>query len=783
MGGVGTGLWMWARADWRRRRIALLALSLLLSIAGGVVLTAVSGARRTASSLERLSRAAHAGDLLANVGDYDPAAVDAIRALPSTSRVGAATIVFAIVDGNDSDLGLVVPRDGGIGSELELGLLVEGSRPDPTHADEVLLNETTARMLDKQPGDRVVVHTLTPEQVAAERYFPPEGPDLPLTVVGVVREVADAVSTEEGTLYGTPALHAQIEGRVDEFATYMGVALEEGADLERAQREIYEIFGDRRVDVFASEVRSRPARKAVSASAAGLAAFAAAAAIATLVVLGQAVSRHVSGAAADVTTLRSLGATSAQCLLAVAATALPILVAGSLGTLVVAAAGSTTMPVGLAGRVDPSAGFDLDLTVLVLGGAASVALVAGAALTGSWRARAGATVRTRPVSVVTRLGRAGGSPALLSGVGLALDRNGPGRLRSAVGAAIFAVAGLLGALVFGASLDALLREPDRWGHGWDASFNFTSDTVEDAALELSRDDDIAALARFDSGATLVGAESVRTHGLRPVRGLVEYSIREGRSPERPGEVVVGPATADRLDIEVGGFVAVRHPDSRQDPTPLAVVGVALFPEIDDGDFTDGIGMVGEDFDRHASIPAAFEASQVVARVADGVEVASVVERVGREFEDSTVDAIVRPPRDIETMENVEYVPRLLLPFMGLLGLASLLHALRTAIARRPTDLAMLSALGMTRRQVGWCCVTAGATILAIAVGVGAPLGTFGGRRAWAAAAHSLEVAAEPRVPLLAAIAVLAAAVAVTIAVALPSSRRVHPAQLTRNTRA
>ena len=45
---------LWVRSDWRRRRASLLALTLLTSVAFGVVAAVFAGARRTASSFDRL---------------------------------------------------------------------------------------------------------------------------------------------------------------------------------------------------------------------------------------------------------------------------------------------------------------------------------------------------------------------------------------------------------------------------------------------------------------------------------------------------------------------------------------------------------------------------------------------------------------------------------------------------------------------------------------------------------------------------------------------------------
>jgi hypothetical protein len=45
-------VWVAARAQWRQRRAATVALILLVGLAGGVVLAAVAGARRTDTAMD-----------------------------------------------------------------------------------------------------------------------------------------------------------------------------------------------------------------------------------------------------------------------------------------------------------------------------------------------------------------------------------------------------------------------------------------------------------------------------------------------------------------------------------------------------------------------------------------------------------------------------------------------------------------------------------------------------------------------------------------------------------
>jgi ABC-type antimicrobial peptide transport system permease subunit len=88
-----------------------------------------------------------------------------------------------------------------------------------------------------------------------------------------------------------------------------------------------------------------------------------------------------------------------------------------------------------------------------------------------------------------------------------------------------------------------------------------------------------------------------------------------------------------------------------------------------------------------------------------------------------------------------------------LGLAvaavlSLTLTVLTAVRRRRRELALLKALGMTRRQVRAIITWQTTLTLGIAIGAGAPLGIAAGRWAWRAFAGSLGVYPVTVVPVL-----------------------------------
>jgi predicted lysophospholipase L1 biosynthesis ABC-type transport system permease subunit len=93
------------------------------------------------------------------------------------------------------------------------------------------------------------------------------------------------------------------------------------------------------------------------------------------------------------------------------------------------------------------------------------------------------------------------------------------------------------------------------------------------------------------------------------------------------------------------------------------------------------------------------------------------------------------------------------PLTLALGLAaaavlSLTLTVLTAVRRRRRELALLKALGMTRRQVGAIITWQTTLTLAIAIGAGAPLGIATGRWAWGTFAGSLGVNPVTVVPVL-----------------------------------
>jgi ABC-type antimicrobial peptide transport system permease subunit len=104
------------------------------------------------------------------------------------------------------------------------------------------------------------------------------------------------------------------------------------------------------------------------------------------------------------------------------------------------------------------------------------------------------------------------------------------------------------------------------------------------------------------------------------------------------------------------------------------------------------------------------------------------------------------------------------------------------VRRHSLDLAVLSALGMTRRQRRKVAVTGGATLSAAGVIIGLPAGIVAGHLLWRAIATHLFLVPFPSSPWSVAVAMAAATVVVGAVVAWLAARRStarRPGQLLR----
>ena len=141
------------------------------------------------------------------------------------------------------------------------------------------------------------------------------------------------------------------------------------------------------------------------------------------------------------------------------------------------------------------------------------------------------------------------------------------------------------------------------------------------------------------------------------------------------------------------------------------------------------------------------------------------------------------PSDIVSYERERTTPFVLAGVLALLAIATVTHALVTAVRRRRRDLALLKTLGFTRRQVSASVAWQATTLGVAASAIGVPVGLVVGRWAWTALADNLGTVAEPIVPVLAVLLAVPLVLLVANAVAFVPGRiaaRLRPAIVLRS---
>ena len=383
---------LWVRADWRRRRASLLALTLLAGLSFAVVATAVAGARRTASSFDRLRAKTLAydhgvvidvpGSNPAGDSGYDDATVARIEHLPQVESAGEVISYIASLPDADWELALNVPVGGVVGSQIEHARILRGRMPAAQSDTEVAVNEATVERTGVDVGGTLTLETLTPEQraqvVGGDRHAFDHGflgPELQLQVVGVLRGVTDVAGRSDPILVASPNFDSSHRGRIAYSTRLLLVRRASGYTAAAFHDAVDSTVSGGRLGVFDAAVEDKPARRTVHTLGLGLVVFALIAAAVSILALNQAVSRHVAGSNPSHLALVTLGLTRGQRVRAAIATVVPAAVAGALVAGLASYAASPLMPVGLARRVEPDRGLHMDWWVAGLAAVAVVVIV------------------------------------------------------------------------------------------------------------------------------------------------------------------------------------------------------------------------------------------------------------------------------------------------------------------------------------------------------------------------------------------------------------------------
>ena len=817
-------VWLRFRAELRARWRALLGVALLVGLAGGVTLAAVAGARRTDTAFSRLLEKTNAADILVNPDNGIDSALrlEDVAKLPQVAQIGRedGLMVSPANPRSMADIqnfALVGVSDGRAGFDFARPRLSAGRLPRRDRPNEVFVNEVMAERFGLTVGDRFPLVGFTdadtqaidgsaaPEAVLAAIRSGKVGRRIDARLVGIGRlpeDIAVDQGFEQSQMYFGPGFRDRFP---DVAAGFWGavVRLRHGAaDVPAFRAGVEQLVPDEAVAFQSTAKTATKVARAVRPSVLALTIFAVVIGLTGLLVIGQALARQTFVDAADNDALRALGTTRRQLFATTMLRATVVAVIGGLLAVVLAVVLSPLAPIGVARGAEPDPGIAVDAAVLGLGFLLAIAVVLVLAAVPAWRA-AGIhgrdTALVRPSRVATAVTDLGLSVPASAGVRMALE---PGRGRTAVPvrttiiSAGLAIAVVVGAGVFAASLDHLVSTPRLFGWNWDT--HVVVNNASDPATAAARDQ---AESLFDGSPTVarwgtltlsdisVDGTPMPAVGLDPSKGAVVPTLVDGALPRGDREIALGRLTLQQLGVGVGDTVTARDNDGNL--VPLKVVGTVVLPGLGTYPGSDktslGEGAVvmrdllltlGPDFGRDDYFLQFADSATPAQRETFLAKVQDV-----QSGPDGFQIEGVQRPSDIIAYDRVRTTPIVLALVLALLAAATVANALFSAVRRRRRDLAMLATLGLTRRQVSATVAWQATTVGVLALLIGLPVGIIGGRWAWGFLADDLGTLSEPRVPLIAVTLAVPAVLLLCNAVAFVPGRiaaRLRPAVVLRS---
>jgi predicted lysophospholipase L1 biosynthesis ABC-type transport system permease subunit len=243
--------------------------------------------------------------------------------------------------------------------------------------------------------------------------------------------------------------------------------------------------------------------------------------------------------------------------------------------------------------------------------------------------------------------------------------------------------------------------------------------------------DVDAFALRSRMPALVNGKDIPLYSLLNLQGSLRFVVTSGRAPEGDDELALGPRSAALLGVGVGDTVRV-GPSARL----MEVVGISLLAQTPHTSFDEGGWLTPNGLDSVTGTVCCSREREDIAlvRLRQGADTEAVVADL------STNGLWITPPDtppDVTNLRNVRRLPLFLAGFLVVLALGAVAHALLTGARSRSHDLAVLRALGLTPGQAASCVTWQAATIGAVALLVGIPLGVVLGRQVWRLLADSL----------------------------------------------
>jgi hypothetical protein len=480
-----------------------------------------------------------------------------------------------------------------------------------------------------------------------------------------------------------------------------------------------------------------------------------------------------------------------------------VVIAGVVIAILIAVAASPLMPIGPVRRVE-AASVDFDALVLLAGGLIMFVALLSISTLVVWRNDLERVEgRRRRPGHLSRLAEWSASiglppPAV---VGLRSAFETPRKAdavpnRSVLAGAALAIILVVGAVTFGASLTRLTDTPRMFGWDWDASVlsanGYGNIDVADATAVFAADPHVATWSGAYFGDIDVDGVVVSALGMEAQSSVTPPIIR-GRMIQSDDEIVLGDVTAGKLRKRVGDEVTVG--DAGSSRQTARVVGIAIFPSIGrvhTAHVSLGAGvivapnLVPHDRDITGVVTAGLGPNAIFVRYRQGTDTNAELDRLRTTTVPLSgfagLDVLpAQRPAEIVNSSEAGGAPLTVALTLALGATVSLGLALAASVRKRTRDLAVLSALGFTRKQLASTVAWHATAMVVVGLLVGVPLGIVLGRELWLLFADQLHVVPRPTVPVGLLWVVPAALAIANLVAALPAraARSVRASNLTQ----
>jgi putative ABC transport system permease protein len=287
------------------------------------------------------------------------------------------------------------------------------------------------------------------------------------------------------------------------------------------------------------------------------------------------------------------------------------------------------------------------------------------------------------------------------------------RARALLTMASLALAGMIVVctLAFEATMDRLAADPALRAQPWDVTVDTEGMPPAQVDRLLASVPGVATVGRRYSLLALADGLEVEARVLDAPPSVFAFAVPDGRGVERDGEVTLGRGAIDALGLHIGDRVKM---SAAGRPFTATLVGRHVEP---DNDGRGAVLLAG------TVPPAALGRAGWVIHVAPGADPAQVEQDIARRGGERL---FVRRPgeslqEEVDQMRPIIYgVTALLLAIAGV----NLVTTLLLGVRERRRDVAILGAVGATRRQVTATVVAGGVMLAVPALIAGLPLGAW-----------------------------------------------------------